>query len=142
MRLTLGAWLDLERMWGIEGSAFFLAQRSVAFSAGSDAAGNPPLYVPRFAADLGREGSFTISDSLAGFTGNLFIVSRTRLSGAEANGLVNLWSTPRFELDGLLGFRYLDLDESLTIDAPNLGIVGLDINDAVHEQFRTRNQFY
>jgi hypothetical protein len=142
MRLTLGGWLDRERMWGVEGSAFFLQQRSVRFSTASDANGNPPIYVPRFATDLGQEGSFTISDPVAGFTGNLSISSTTRLWGTEANGVVNLWSTRRFEVDGIFGFRYLNLDESLNIDAPNLGIVGFDINDSIHEQFRTQNHFY
>ena len=36
-----------------------------------------------------------------------------RLWGMEFNGLYNICRTPRYHLDALLGFRYLDLSEDL-----------------------------
>jgi hypothetical protein len=61
-RLTVGAWLDGERTWGVDSSLLFLAERSVRFQAASNgAAGTGTLAVPFFNAD----GNFEDADQVA-----------------------------------------------------------------------------
>ena len=141
LRVSLGAWLNCERTLGIEGSGFLLEQRSVGFAAGSDPAGNPPIYFPVFRTDLGREGSFTISDPQAILAGQTAIRSQTRLWGGEANAIANLWRECGVSIDVLAGFRYIQLEESLTTDSALVDPVN-QINNVVHDQFSTRSQFF
>jgi hypothetical protein len=141
LRATAGAWLDQDRTIGVEASGFFLEQRSVNFASASDATGNPPVYLPVFRADLGREGSFTVSDPVAVLTGAIAVKSQTRLRGAEVNGVVNLARRCNFSADLIGGFRYLDLRENLTVDQSLFDPVNT-ISDVTHDGFDTRNQFY
>jgi len=138
MRFGLGTWLDPDQVTGIDVSAFMLEHGSSGYSAAGNSAGLPPLYVPFFRADLGREGGFIISDPRRPFLGGIAVGSGSRLWGAEANGLYNLLPN----LDFLVGFRYLDLNENLTLDAPDLVDPVGKIFESIHEQFGTRNQFY
>src|SRR5262249_57291457 len=75
------------------------------------------------------------------------IASSSRLWGAEANGVMNLLADNRVRFDGLLGFRYLSLQEGLGIDtdqlfaaAPPFAPSALAITTS--DRFSTRNQFY
>jgi hypothetical protein len=141
LRVTVGGWLDDDRTWGAEGIGFLLEHRLTGFAAGSDPAGNPPLYVPVFRSELGREGSFVISDPQLILAGRLAIDATTRLWGAEFNVYRNLSRSRNLSLDALAGFRYLDLEESLNLNAP-LNDPLFDIQETVAERFVTRNQFY
>src|SRR5262249_48659808 len=75
------------------------------------------------------------------------IASSSRLWGAEANGVMNLLADNRVRFDGLVGFRYLSLQEGLGIDtdqlfaaAPPFAPSALAITTS--DRFSTRNQFY
>ncbi len=141
MRLTAGTWLNEERTLGVEASGFLLEQRTVGFGAGSDGAGNPPIYNPLFRADLRREGAFTISDPLAVLGGATAIRSQTNLWGAEINGLANLADRKGVTIDLLAGFRYLDLEDRLTVTSPLFDPVNR-LNQLESDSFSTRSQFY
>jgi hypothetical protein len=140
-RATLGAWIDCDRTWGVEGSGFLLERGSTSFRAGSDAVGNPPIYLPAFRSELGREGSFIIGDPLRVLAGNLAIDSTSRLWGAEGNAYLNFSRRSGLSLDLLTGVRYLDLEERLTLAAP-LNDPILDIQQTFGDSFATRTQFY
>lgn len=141
LQVTVGTWLNAERTYGVEASGFLLQQRSVNFAARSDGVGNPPIYVPVYRAELGREGSFTISDPLlmGGLGHDIAVSLKTQFWGTEANGVFNLARSENASLDLLLGFRYLDLAEDLHLDTVLTEAAGL-FNQ--HEGFNTRNQFY
>jgi hypothetical protein len=139
IRENLGVWVTDEL--GFEASGFFLFQNTFRLSAGSDAAGNPPLYVPAFRTDLGREGSFTISDPVQQLAGSINISSSSQFWGAEFNGLWSVMHCDDFAMAFLCGFRYLNLQEDIDIGA-NLNDPVLNIQDSISESFRTRNQFY
>jgi hypothetical protein len=141
LRLSLGAWLNDEHTFGVEGSGFLLEQRSVGFGSVSDAVGNPPVYFPVFRPDVGRQGSFTISDPFAVLAGQTAVRSQTRLWGAEVNGLANLRCDNGVTIDALAGFRYIQLQESLTTDSVLVDPVN-QINNIVLDQFSTRSEFY
>lgn len=144
-RFTLGGWLSTDAIVGVEASGFFLEQKTVRFNAASDAGGNPPLFFPYFSALANAERSITIaspgSATVPAFSGNVAISSASRLWGSEVNGVILGWSSPRFEMVFLAGFRYLDLQENLDIDNTTSAI-GLDRTDILHDGFDTHNQFY
>ena len=140
-RLTLGGWLDNNRTVGIEGSGFSLEKRTSRFYVGSDAAGNPPVYIPEFNPIAGAEHGAVIADPLQGFSGSVSVTSTLQLWGAEVNGLINLWRRPGLEFSVLGGFRYAELKETLAINSTTNDLIFL--NTAVFsDQFATRNQFY
>ncbi len=140
-RVTVGGWFDCDRTWGLEGTGFLLDRGTTSFAAGSDALGNPPIYLPVFRSELGREGSFIISDPLRVLSGSVGIDSTSRLWGAEANGYLNLSRRPGLSVDALVGFRYLDLEERLSLGAL-LSDPVLNIDETAADSFATRTQFY
>jgi hypothetical protein len=145
IRISLGGWFQGNLGW--EASGFVFGRRSFNFAAGSDAVGNPPLYFPIFRPDVGREGSLTLAEpfnpntGFGGFNGNVSVVSQSRLWGQEANFLFDLGEVGRWHVNVLAGFRYLDLQESLTINT-FLNDNFLDIQRNIQDSFSTRSQFY
>jgi hypothetical protein len=156
---------------GFEASFFFLGpQDQNFFAASSGAAGSPSLFRPF----INRTPGVTTAPfptTTAGFVnlkplqnaetvaiapfimGNVGVNYHTSLWGAEANFRHPLWCSCDGHLDLLVGFRYLDLSESLTITEsltflPAIGTVppngpGLvGGNDLVVDGFSTHNHFY
>src|SRR5262249_2839194 len=115
LRLTLGAWLDDEELFGVEGTGFFLERHINKFAVASDKAGNPPLYFPIFSEISGAERGIPIADPLRSFSGDVIVNSTLRLWGAELNGTGTLVRNPWLEFSLLAGFRYADLRENLLI---------------------------
>ena len=138
VRGTLGLWIDHDASWGVESSSFLLENGSVHFAAGSDVNGNPPLFVPVFRSDLGREGTFIISSPP--LAGNINIGSFSRLWGTEANLYCNLLRSGDLDAYLLVGARYLDLQEKIALSG-TLTTPGEVITDVFDESFRTRSQF-
>ena len=161
IRSTVGGWLDSEQTFGVAGRGFLLEQRSVPFSARSDAGGIPllafPVFDPRPAgtplsfsnqppgATLPGEAGLFITQA-GNFAGGLAVSSATRLWGAEGNGLINLVRNDHWQLDVVAGFRYLDLNENLGIETTALGLAGAGTFDGAlfltRDIFQTLNQFY
>lgn len=143
-RMTAGGWIDGEQRLGLEGNGFLLETRTASSGAMSDGNGSPPLRAlfvntPPGAGFPPGESSFVLADP--GFAaGGQVIDSTIRLWGAEANALYRLGNGDTFRLTALGGFRYLDLQEGLSIlDTETILGVG---NYTGLDQFRTRNQFY
>jgi hypothetical protein len=147
MRFTLGGWINGCGDIGMEASGFVLERRSNRFFAASDGAGNPLLAFPFFNRTPGfeREDSLRISDPTANgqFAGNVLVASSLQLWGAEFNGVVALWRTPSVDYTLLVGFRYMDLQESLRIlNQTNDFSVNPNTVTLLQDGFNTRNQFY
>lgn len=140
-RATLGGWIDFERLLGLELSAFGFERRANSFFANSPAPGAPPLYVPRFNALTGTEGAYVVSSPLFGNQGNLRFTSDSQLWGAEFNGYGGLARCCWCNVDMLLGFRYLDLQENMYLNTSFL-IPGLGTGISTEDHFGTRNHFY
>jgi hypothetical protein len=161
IRASLGGWLDPGQSIGIAGRGFLLEQRTESYSAQSDAGGNPllafPVFDPRAAgtplsfsnqppgATLPGEAGLFITQA-GNFAGGLTVSSSSRLWGAEGNGLLNIVRNEHWQMDGLAGFRYLDLGENLDIETSALGLSGAGTfagtHFLTHDMFQTRNQFY
>jgi hypothetical protein len=162
-RLTLGGWLDNARVFGVEASGFLLQSQSVGFSAASDATGAPRLNLVALNAvtysagnasvTAGTEDGVPISVYQA-IAGSITITNSLRLWGTGITGVFNLYRSSSWELNGVAGFRYLDLYEAFDLSASLMGF-GNNSLDTTHgvvnfagesgtlaDHFQTRNQFY
>jgi hypothetical protein len=150
-RFTLGYWFDRCQNYGIEGSGFFLAERSVHFTAsGTGAAGTPFLSRPFVNAVTGNE-AIQIVAAPGMSSGSVTVTSSSELWGAELNGIINLgrcglcnWGLlGPGRLDLLVGGRYAQLKENLEIlENPTLiSGPGAGTSFIVDDRFHTRNQF-
>jgi hypothetical protein len=119
-RLTVGVWLDELHHFGVEASGFLLPRNRAAATVSSDADGNPTLSRPILDASAlpnfpPTPINFIVSQPER-IAGSLAVSSQSRFWGAEANLVRNLVCECDYEMDLMLGFRYLDLDEDLNID--------------------------
>ena len=155
-RFTAGFWLDDCESKAIEVSGFFLpgGERRADFNS----AEFPVIARPFFSLNRNEEFSqLTASPGVS--TGNAVVSNSSNLWGVEANLRCPLWcSCPScdecgcdpgwaYRVDGLVGFRYLNLKEDLSIveNVLNLptapGGVGNE-TALVFDDFATKNQFY
>jgi len=143
-RQTVGAWLDADQRFGLEGSGFLLATQTADHLVRSDPSGVPNLRIPFVNLPPGAgfplgESSFVLA--FPGFqTGGQTLSSSVGLWGAETNGLFRVLNSEKFSLSFLTGFRYLDLKEQLTI-VSNENVLGFG-SYLANDAFGTRNQFY
>jgi hypothetical protein len=149
VQLNMGLWLDNEEVFGLEASGFFFAARN--YTNFSEHTGNPNqlLAVPYINPSSGP-AAFIISgtnpNTGSAIVGSITATSSTSLWGVELNGLANLIRNKNFQLNLLVGFRNVDLQESLDMNyvaqgAPGSGSGPL-YNATLADQFTTRNQFY
>ena len=163
-RFTGGFWLDPCRMLGVEASYFFLANRTSRFDARSDStvgsiliarpffdviSGNQNAQLVAFPA-LANGSNILTATGLGLASGEIHASTYSRLQGAEINALWGLCSGCDYWVQMIAGFRYLNLEEGLSITettrvnpalpaaSPFFG--GSTISIADH--FDTRNNFY
>ena len=152
IRLETGVWLDERRIVGLEAGYFVLIQQSRELSNQSDLFGNPVIARPTIDARSGAEGAYL--DSFPGqFVGGVNVILRSEFQGANLDSVLNLVQTNCLRLDGLLGFRYLSLAESLNIYDQSTDFLGgnrtfggapvgtFDVL-APFDSFRVTNSFY
>lgn len=145
-RFTLGAWLNEMQTVGIDAGYLFLGSRAADFAAsGTGAAGSPAVGRPFFNLNTGAEYSELVSFPGV-VAGDVNVSLRTRFQGAETNGIFNLVCGARGRLDFIAGFRYLQLDEDLSITEnlqvlPDVAVLG-GSRFALDDQFSTSNRFY
>jgi hypothetical protein len=144
----VGYWLTDDHLLGVELGGFFLFPGSTNY--GATSFGSPVLARPFI-----NEGPFTSpaiganDEELVSFPGMLAgrvaVNDTVRFWGAEANLRSNLCCGCNYFVDGLLGFRYMGLNDSLAI-AENLTVTAPGpFNGAtsqVFDRFATQNRFY
>jgi hypothetical protein len=152
MRFETGLWLNADQTVALESGLFTVGGRAARFSAFSDGFGNPVVARPIFNAQLGIEDSYL--DSVPGtLSGGAIVTSLSQLFSWDINTAVNFTATDQFRWDGLIGFRYLNLFESLRIEdqlfplANNaLTFLGQPVDPSSSvtdvDRFRTSNNFY
>lgn len=141
-RLAAGYWFDDEHAWGVDGSVFFLGQRTKTLTDASF--GTPILVRPFFNVGTGTEfGELVAFPGI--LAGSISVTSKTDLWGFDSNIRREAICWGNFRVDALVGFRYLnlveslDIDESLLVTTPGT-LAGSTIGVADH--FGTRNTFY
>jgi len=153
LRFRAGWWFDDEHTIGLDGSFFYLAQRSVNFNAGSN--GSPPLFRPYmntgFPAGQGLPTQPFEDTEIVAFpgvaAGGITVNQTSRLWGYEANLRTNIFNGSYNEfcytIDGYVGFRSLGLDESLQITEGITSLLPLQPGTLlVQDRFATQNRFY
>jgi hypothetical protein len=140
LRLVGGGWIDADERFGVEGEILLLQNQNASFSAASNAAGSPSLYVPAFNTQLQAERALVIADPVSALAGNVAIASSSRLWGAGITGLANLLRNQSTSIDMLCGFRYLDLTEGFDLSNTTSSTFG--VTDTLRDGFDTSNQFY
>jgi hypothetical protein len=164
-RFWAGCRLDEEGVWGLDGGYLFLGARQVhqaVATSGLPGSLNPavPFFDVSGVAGLKGipgESIFILpgpfpgalvgapGTTVPGFQGLFQLALTSRLQGAEANGLVLLGQGDRLRLDGLFGFRWLELAEGLSFSGQTAGLPGSLFAGGFYDvldQFRTRNDFY
>lgn len=150
-RLRAGWWCDPCETYGIEGSYFFLAQRSINFGANSNQF--PLLARPFFNVNDGVQ-AVEITAAPGRATGAISVEAPSKLWGADLNFRENWCCGCNYRVDWIAGVRYVDLSESLKITenvtvanptAPGVvlppGVVP-GAQALVVDDFGTRNQFF
>jgi hypothetical protein len=67
--------------------------------------------------------------------GALVLAASSRLQGTELNTLVTIWADDGISLQGLIGFRYLEVDEGMEIQRYTNALTSAD-------EFDGHNRFY
>ncbi len=153
-RFTVGYNLDDCGLFAVEANYFFLGRKSDSASFT-----NPVLARPFFDINDGVQSrQLTASPGINPgdifkATGSIRVDTSSDLQGAELNLRGLLWCGCNFNVTGLVGFRYLNLDENLGIIEHLLILKNIPVNPpnvpinagdqiTVSDQFHTRNQFF
>ncbi len=145
-RFTLGGWLDGAGTRGLEGSYFFLSNRSNTLAVSAPGTpGSQALRIPFFDPTIGAENSTGLANPTAtpAFAGTGILSVTTRMQGAELNGVFAAARRPSWQLQLLGGFRFVNLDEGLTFgtSSPSVPPFTPDVF-VTQDHFFTRNDFY
>jgi hypothetical protein len=151
-RITAGLWLDKEGCVGIEASGFILEDRTVNMAVGSDPFGNPLLGRPIFNA-LAKTEANNFAAFPGALSGGINLSTTNELWGAEANFVGSLYRGKRCNADMIVGFRYVGMDESLSVSnvttvlpggsaAFNGALVPAGTTLGILDRVETRNDFY
>ncbi|MCS6850584.1 MAG: BBP7 family outer membrane beta-barrel protein [Gemmataceae bacterium] len=145
VRTDIGYWLGPAQLVGLEGEFFFLGK--VSTNALFTSSAIPVLSRPFINANLGIPDSEIVA--APGIAKGAFrIDTSSRLWGAQANVRGKLWCENWCRVDGILGFRYIDLDESMVLtefsqilpNNPFPRLLGSSF--ILQDGFETRNQFF
>jgi hypothetical protein len=144
-RFQFGGWLDECQFWGLEGAYFFVGAQDKDFAASaSGVPGTNGLFVPFFNALTGQEDSFVVA-SPGATSGSVRINTRTALQGTDGHFLFSAWRTGTYRVDGFVGYRWLELDEDITIQEDVRQFTRQQFNDVpqigILDHFGTRNDF-
>jgi hypothetical protein len=140
-----GLWLNNCHTVGVYLGGFLTEQRSVISSASSDGTGAPGISRP-FIDALTVTPSALLVSSPGDFAGGIVADADARFAGGEAGMLWNLAECESYSINLLSGFRYLDLDENLSI-AQSTNRIGVPITGlpppplVIEDRFHTRNSF-
>ncbi len=151
-RLSAGVWLDEDAHMGVEASWFMLYQNTVSRTLSSDPTGAPLLARPVFDAVTQQNGVQLVAFPGA-LTGQVRSSASSELWGVNVDFIGSEWRGKHVWADLIVGMRYLDLEEALTVSssatvlgngtAAFLGNrLGTGNTVGIVDNFKTRNQFY
>lgn len=162
-RFSAGWWFDPCSVHGIDASAFFTGRRTSNYTVNTDNV--PDLYRPFFAPNTGipslnnLPGQFReiVGIRNIGINGQFNATNSSFFWGADVNYRRNIWCGCTGRVDAFAGFRYLNLDESLTLTeainvsrtiivqnaaGQNIGQLNAGTTIAVRDRFATDNDFH
>jgi len=145
IRMNAGFFLDDDKIFSFEGSAFIMEQRSFNYSTATGA-GQPIVTAPFFNTNGSASSIFaTVPNDLNNLpSSQIGIYSYSKLSGGEANAKARFGEVGNgFSSELLFGGKFTELEENLVYSFDSqrpsgnniAGVQGVD-------QFLTRNWFY
>jgi hypothetical protein len=143
-RFNAGWWLNDDHTFALDFGAFFLTTGTTNFTANSGQF--PVLGRPFFNVNSNQQFSELVA--LPGVTtGSASVHAPTSLWGFDANGRFKLCCGDCWRVNGLVGFRYLYLSDSITITEniqgePTAPAPFTNETITVFDRFATTNQFY
>ncbi len=152
-RLRAGAWIDEEHSCGIDAGFFFLGKRSetVVRDSGPFPLITRPIFAPNTVpgtnTPVGEFGELVAAPGV--LRGTLTAQGDSRLWGADVNLRACLFTACDARAEAFLGYRHLNLRESLTI-TENITVIGpgrvpqadpVGTRVVVQDRFATRNAF-
>jgi hypothetical protein len=150
-RGTAGYWLNDDHTLGVEVSGFFLFAQNTNFSATTlGSPGSTILTRPFFDVLLGIPSAQLVA-APGLLAGTVSVHNSSQLWGGEANLRSNLCCGCNWYFDGLLGFRYLALDETLNVNENLTTLTAIPFGSltipsgssvALADHFGTHNRFY
>ncbi len=151
-RFWAGGWFNADQTFGMDGSIFVLGQQSAGFSViDHSGAGNFVINEPLNGAPFNTQVSAPGIES-----GGVVVGATTRFWGGDVDLLYNLGRGHGWSINLLGGYRFLELNEDLTIASNSDLFTTTTYSDSqgntlvtapsgssvtVIDQFRTRNQF-
>ena len=140
-RFTIGASINSEETVGVEAVYFFLGSRTLSDSFRSQ--GNPAadsLGLPFVNSSTGQRDAFIIAAPGIS-SGSVYVSSTTRVQGAEGNFVANLYDGQTMKLNGIMGYRYLQVNEGIAIADMRTQIGGTSAYGPIYDGFDGHNQF-
>lgn len=147
-QVTLGQWLDEERLQSLEISGFFVGKNSRQYNLASDAGGTPFLAQP---AVLPAEGRFAFA-SPGTASGSIAVHTVMDFHSLEMNAARNVFRINGWAFDTIVGLRYAYLNDTLTSTIRTTSLVpGLPFNGVpqpagstfvLADSFDVTNRFY
>ena len=141
-RFTLGRAVNDAETLGFELIYFFLGSRTLHETIRD--VNNPRAQsfgLPFVNATTGREDVFTIA-SPGTSTGSVFVTTTTRVQGAEGNIVANLYDGKALRLNGLVGYRFLQVHEGLTVESMRVRFGNPGEFGPIYDQFDAHNRFH
>jgi hypothetical protein len=146
-RLAYGFSLNQEDTVGFEGRYFFLGTRTYSTSItdfGEDR--YHAIGLPFINANTGREGVLTLANT--GYSSSLISVfTSSRVQGAEANFIGNLYAGGGLKVHALAGYRFFQANEGLRVESTYLRYPTPATNfyqtlGMIADQFDGHNEFH
>jgi hypothetical protein len=144
--------IDCAHDCAVELKGFWLQTANNTFGVTSDQMGSTVFARPFINSTTGVE-NVSLASFPGAFAGSITTAASSQLFGAEANLIHNVNNSWGASVDLLIGFRYLNLDQALTIsqssDLLGGGVLGFAGNTVlapgtvgIVDNFHTLNQFY
>lgn len=152
VRLGAGVFLDENDRFSLEWTGTLFLPNYSNYAISSDGNGNPTIARPIFNVSSGLQGAFL--NSLPGvLAGSINVDAKSQFATTEFNARMHGYFGQSFHVDGLFGFRYMQLNESLTMNERVNPLVpgfasfdGATIGppDTLHDydSFGTKNKFF
>lgn len=140
-RFVLGASINSEETIGLEGAYFFLGSRTIKETIRSqDNPAASSLGLPFVNSETGHRDVFIIAEPGVS-SGSVFISSTTRIQGAEGNLVANLVDDSAVRVNGIIGYRYLMVNEGVAIADMRTELGGGGTYGPIYDGFDGHNQF-
>ena len=162
-RVTVGYFLDDDQRYAVEASGFLLQTQTAGFQIRGGPNGEPGLRIPVFNTIPYAPGGMCDPDNAAvclvprtedgvplavpgDLTGGVKISNSLQLGEFELNGVLPIYKDDSWQISGLAGGTFLQLNEGFNLTADLEGLPTSDLyagqSGFAIDEFKTRNRFY